>query len=112
VTAEYENSNNPIDPERKYVYASYVDEPCLLVDATGVSVELYDYHCNNLYSVAALTDSLGNITERYAYSAYGDLFVLEPNGTTLRANSIIANSYTFTGRRLDVETGIYYYRAR
>jgi len=42
------------------------------------------------------------IVERYSYDVFG-----EPNTT-----SSIGNPYMFTGRRYDIETGLYYYRAR
>ena len=41
--------------------------------------------------------------ERYSYDVFG-----EPNRTT----SVVHNPYMFTGRRYDIETGLYYYRAR
>ena len=33
--------------------------------------QFYYYHQNALWSVAAITDSLANVVERYAYDAYG-----------------------------------------
>ena len=53
-------------------------------------------------SVVALSDVNSVIVERYSYDVFG-----EPN-TTSDAN----NPYFFTARRLDTETGLYYYRAR
>jgi RHS repeat-associated protein len=52
--------------------------------------------------VVALSDSSADVVEKYSYDVFG-----EPN--TLSA---IDNPYFFTGRRLDDETGLYYYRAR
>ena len=40
--------------------------------STGTS----SFCCNQQYSVYALTDSSGNVSERYAYSAYGEPTVL------------------------------------
>jgi len=64
--------------------------------------EDYYYHYDGLGSVIALTDSSGHIAENYSYDVYG------------RSDfaSSIGNPYQFTGRRLDLETGLYYYRAR
>ena len=54
----------------------------------------------------------GNTIEKYEYSVYGEVnIVAKQNGET-RPASIIGNPYYFTGRRLDTETGLYYYRAR
>jgi RHS repeat-associated protein len=116
--AEYAANARASSPLRKYVYASYIDEPIILIDRTALGAtgagtdELFYYHSNSLYSVAALTDSSGAVFERYAYDAYGEPTILAPNGTTVRTSSDIANPFMYTGRRLDEETGLYYYRAR
>ena len=95
VIAEYE-SNALV---RKYVYGPYIDEPiCMIVSGVGS----YYYHYDGLGSVAALSNSSGNTVERYSYDVFG-----EPNTT-----SNVGNTYMFTGRRYDSETGLYYYRAR
>ncbi len=49
--------------------------------------------------------------ERYTYSAYGQMQVRNGSFGT-RTNSSFANPYTYTGRRFDTETGLYYYRNR
>jgi RHS repeat-associated protein len=54
--------------------------------------------------VVALSDSDGDSCQSYEYSAYGQVAASDPN--------FIANPYMFTGRRFDIETGLYYYRAR
>jgi RHS repeat-associated protein len=103
---------------RKYQYASYIDDRCVLVDLTALGAvaagteELFWQHANHLYSVAALTDANANLVERYTYDAYGNITILDPAGTTVRTVSSYGNPYTFTGRRLDDETGLYHYRAR
>lgn len=50
--------------------------------------------------------------ERYVYTAYGEVTVLEADGVTERSVSAVGNPYLFTGRRLDAETGLFYFRAR
>ena len=52
----------------------------------------------------ALSNSNGDSCQSYEYSAYGQVAASDPN--------FIANPYMFTGRRFDIETGLYYYRAR
>ena len=73
----------------------------------------YFYSTNDLYSVYALTDSNGTVVERYTYDPYGSVTVMDGNGTP-RVGSVSAygNPWTFTGRRLDGETGLMYFRNR
>src|SRR6266446_6893884 len=50
-----------------YAYGNYVDE-VLTMDRAG---QTYYYHANDLWSPYALTDSAGNVAERYTYDVYG-----------------------------------------
>jgi len=93
---------------RGYVYGSYVDEPLALITPT----QKYYYHANHLYSVAALTNNVGVVVERYRYDAYGQRKVLAADGVTTRTASNFGQNLGFTGRFLDNETGLYYFRAR
>ena len=63
----------------------------------------YYYHYDGLGSVMNLTDLTGAVAESYSYDAYGN--ITSPLST-------VGNSYYFTGRQYDNETGLYYYRAR
>jgi len=64
---------------------------------------VYYYHFDGPGSVVALSDSDGDSCQSYEYSVYGQVAAEDPNHT---------NPYMFTGRRFDIETGLYYYRAR
>jgi RHS repeat-associated protein len=97
-----------------YVYGNYADE-VLTMDRSGSS---YYYHQNVLWSVEAVTDSTGTPVERYAYDAYGAVTTSDGSGSPLPANSwgtphsAIGNPWIFTGRQLDEEAGLFFYRAR
>jgi len=65
---------------------------------------VYYYHYDGLGSVVALSDSDGDTVQTYEYSIYGQVAAEDPN--------FLTNPYMFTGRRFDIETGLYYYRAR
>ncbi len=67
---------------------------------------------DHLYSVAALTNQAGGVVERYRYDSYGQRTVLAPDGVTTRAVSSYNQQIGFTGRYLDKETGLWYFRAR
>ncbi len=99
VIAEYDDSGLL----RKYIYGARVDEPVCMIDVADNNAAYY-YHFDGLGSVVALSDSDGDSCQSYEYSAYGQVAASDP--------SFIANPYMFTGRRFDIETGLYYYRAR
>ena len=100
VIAEYDSNNNLL---RKYIYGPRVDEPVCMIDAVADDAEYY-YHYDALGSVVALSDSNGDTVQTYEYSVYGQVAAEDPN--------FLTNPYMFTGRRFDLETGLYYYRAR
>ena len=69
------------------------------------------YCCTQQYSITALTDSSGTIKERYAYDAYGNLFIFDGAGAS-RSATAEGNRYTYTGREWDEALEIYHYRRR
>jgi len=71
----------------------------------------YYYHLDGLGSVKEITDSTGSTVEKYRYDVYGQPAIFDGLGNPL-TESAIGNSYMFTGRRYDKESGLYYYRAR
>ncbi|MGD9729114.1 MAG: RHS repeat-associated core domain-containing protein [Nitrospiraceae bacterium] len=95
VIEEYDGANART---ARYVYAPGVDEP-IYMERGG---NRYFYHFDGNGSVSALTGVAGAVSERYAYGPYG-----ETTSTTS-----VGNPYRYTGRELDAETGLYYYRAR
>ena len=74
-----------------------------MIDVVDNDAEYY-YHYDGLGSVVALSDSNGDTVQTYEYSVYGQVAASDPN--------FLTNPYMFTGRRFDIETGLYYYRAR
>ncbi len=104
---EERNAFNEV--QRSYVYGRGVDEVLQLKTAANDS---FYYHDNSIGSIAALTDDSGGVVERYRYNAYGEMTVLTADGVSELVQSSVGNRYGFTGRRFDVETGFYYYRAR
>ena len=61
------------------------------------------YHADGLGSVRALTDESGAVTDRYTFTAFGEL--LSHEGEDEQA-------YLFAGEQLDPNSGFYYNRAR
>lgn len=71
----------------------------------------YYYHYDGLGSVTALSDSDGDTVEQYRYDVFGNVTITDPTDAELDG-SAVGNPYMWTGRRLDEETGLYYFRAR
>jgi RHS repeat-associated protein len=107
VVGEYASGAVPASPSETFVYASYIDEP---IFKRGTGGDVY-YSRNQQYSITALTDSTGNVVERYSYDAHGTLTIFNGTGNTITATAF-ANPYTYTARRFDSETGLNYFRAR
>ncbi len=91
---EYDGAGNLL---RRYIYGPSVDDRVAMVDGQGA---ITFYHVNHQGSTVAMSDSAGNVTESHRYDEFGN------------SNSIVGQPYRYTGRRLDEETGLYYYRAR
>jgi RHS repeat-associated protein len=97
-----------------YTYGNYIDE-VLTMDRGG---QTFYYHQNTLSSPHALTDSSGNVAERYVYDVYGLATVLDASYNPTASNpwgtphSAEGNIWFFTSRQLDEESGLYFYRTR
>ena len=61
------------------------------------------YHADGLGSVVTLTDKNKRVMQSYEYDSFGRA---KPFSTSF------INSYTYTGREWEKESGLYYYRAR
>ena len=68
------------------------------------------YIYDGLGSVAALASATGTVTDRYQYDAFGEF------SKTLNSEEdpedVFNNSYTYTGRRFDSESGLYTFQFR
>ncbi|MEM7663385.1 MAG: RHS repeat-associated core domain-containing protein [Pseudomonadota bacterium] len=107
--AEYSNTGTLL---RRYIPGGAVDQRVAIIEGPG-TVDIRYYHSDRLGNVAALTDSSGQIAERYAYDPFGNECSIDTNGVCVEGEpSASGNPYRYTGRRYDPETGLYYYRAR
>ena|GEM_PF-1395646 len=88
---------------KEYAWGSAIDELVIL----QLDGEIYHAHADALGSTALLTDANGDVVERYDYNPFGACVASDING-----GGLVGNPYRFTGRRLDSETSLYYYRAR
>ena len=96
--------------KKDYVHGGqYIDQVVMESDS---STSLGSYYLTDLrYSVYAVVDSDGAVTERYRYDVYGKREVMTPNFVVV--NSDAETEFGYTGRRHDKEdTGLMYFRAR
>lgn len=61
------------------------------------------YQADGLGSITSLTDGSGSLAATYSYDSFGKL---------VASTGTLVNPFRYTGRELDSETGLYYYRAR
>jgi len=102
------------EPRNQFTYGGqYIDDIVIFdkdTDDDG-ACETRHFYCANInYNVHTLTDGDGNPVERYLYDAYGRVEFLDGDGDPAARST--DNPYLFQGRRLDTETGLYYYRNR
>jgi len=81
-----------------YTHGPGTDEP-LAMERSG---NYYYYHADGLGSITAISDQNRTVVQRYSYGVFG-----QPRPTTG-----FRNSYQYTAREWDKETGLYYYRLR
>lgn len=105
----------------KYTHSNLKSDDVLSVDITTAGVQAkmsttagsYMYLKDHLGSVTDITDAGGNVVQKYDYSSFGKInSIKDGSGTDITASPIINTSYTYTGREIDEESGLYYYRAR
>ena len=94
--AEYDSA---AQREVRYTYNLIVDDVVFATRGDSTSW----YHKDALGSVMALTDASETVTAEYRYDPFG--------GIVWRSGSL-DNNITYTGRRYDAESGLYYYRGR
>jgi RHS repeat-associated protein len=82
--------------------ASYVLDGTDLLSQTRSGATSY-YLQDAQGSTRTLTDASGNVTDTYAYTAFGE---------TLSHNGASVNPYLYTGQQFDAASGLYYLRAR
>jgi RHS repeat-associated protein len=91
-----------------YIHGPGSDE---MLARIGTSGTVY-YHQNALGSTTGLTDSSGNLVERYQYDVYGRPTIYDGSGNVVPGGSLYGNRFLFTGREWLQEVSLYDYRNR
>ncbi len=115
VIEERQNGNSSTNVSQQYVWgAAYIDQMISRDTYTSGSISstLFVLQDAN-WNVTALTDSSGNVVERYLYDPYGDVTVLNASWAPVSGNaSAFGWRYLHQGGRLDPVTGWYDFRNR
>ncbi len=105
ILLEYDGLNTLL---ARYTHGPTIDDPLMLerdLDSSGTFEpgERFFYHGDGLGSVTELSDSTGAVARTIVYDSYGQ--IAQDTGG-------IEQPFTYTGRELDAESGLYFYRAR
>ena len=85
-----------------------------IVVESGYSENEYFFDKNTLGDIVAIRDEDGDIVARYEYDAWGNVKVMNPNGSINNSASFIGhiNPIRYRGYYYDNETGFYYLQTR
>ena len=86
---------------QRYVHGSRVDRVLAQEDGDG---NLLWHLGDHLGTIRDLVDNSGEVMNHYIYDSFGNVIA--------QTDNTVENRRLFTGREFDVETGLYYYRAR
>jgi len=102
VIAEYSGFGSSASLLRRYVYGSGTDELIARIEYSGTTeTSRVFYHADHQGSIIAEVSSSGTQIETFAYSPFGESLGGIPE------NEPTGNPYRYTGRRFDMETGLY-----
>jgi RHS repeat-associated protein len=93
-----EETNSSGSVVARYSQTENIDEPLAMLRSSATSY----YQADGLGSVTSLANGAGTLTQTYSFDSFGKT---TPTGS-------VVNPFQYTGRELDSETGLYYYRAR
>ncbi|MEJ7676808.1 MAG: RHS repeat-associated core domain-containing protein [Segetibacter sp.] len=91
----------------RYIHGDETDEILLKVSPK----KYVYYHQDAIQSVVNLTDTAGNVQEKYTYDVFGTPEIKNESGSTV-TNSGFNNRFLFTGREFIKELALYDYRNR
>ncbi len=103
-------TSSPFLSHRSTSTPHYVDAIAMRLNANG---DEHYYLQDANFNVTAVVDNTGTVKERYSYTPYGEVTILDLNFSAVPGNvSTISNEHLYTGRRLDPETGLQLNRNR
>jgi RHS repeat-associated protein len=94
-----EETNSSGSVVARYSQGLNIDEPLAMLRSATTSY----YENDGIGSITSLTNSSGALAQTYTFDSFG-------NQTA--SSGSLTNSFRYTGREFDSETGLYFYRAR
>jgi RHS repeat-associated protein len=94
-----EETNSTGTAAARYLQDLNIDEPLAMLRSSTTSY----YQADGLGSLTSLSNTSGALANTYVYDSFGNLTA---------STGSLTNSFRYTGREFDTETGLYYYRAR
>jgi RHS repeat-associated protein len=94
-----EETNSAGTAVARYSDGLNIDEPLAMLRSAATSY----YHADGLGSVTSLSNAAGALAQTYTFDSFGK---------QTASSGSLTNSFQYTARESDPETGLYYYRAR
>jgi RHS repeat-associated protein len=106
VLLEFVDNDDPSGPNlptlaQRYLHGPAVDQVLAQEDGSGT---VFWMLADRLGSITDLLDNSGTVVNHLKYDSYGNLIS--------QSNPAATTRYRYTGREVDQETGLYYYRSR
>ncbi len=90
-----------------FIHSPSPDEPLMTIQGG----EVWFYHHDARGNITLITNSAGEVVQRYGYDAWGKI-VLNSGPFSFDGETGLVNTFTYTGREYDAESGLYHYRTR
>ena len=116
-TATQSDQSENLQPKYQFVWSPrYIDAPILRDENTDTDSLCDDariyYLTDANQNITSLVDTNGDALERYVYDPYGRVIIYNADWSSTRSTSTYFNPCLYTGRDVDTETGLCYFRAR
>jgi RHS repeat-associated protein len=111
-----ERKDGDADPLNQYVWHPYYVDALAIryYDANTDNAGILEYyHAQDAnFNVTAVLEDDGDVLERYAYTPYGEVTILNADFTLDNDGTDVAGTHFYTGRERDYETGLQLNRNR
>ncbi|WP_158536891.1 MULTISPECIES: PKD domain-containing protein [Halobacteriovorax] len=107
IIAQYRKTGTGFELVKKIIHGPGIDEPLAAIGDGYTQT----YVADSLGSIVKVVKDNGESVD-IAYSAFGKMNVFNSNGEAMQLSETSDMIYGYTGREVDPESNLYYYRAR